>query len=54
MGIEDNASGSVAVIELARLLHEYKCTFNTTLIFVLFDMEEDVSLGYSHTLPCSP
>lgn len=44
IGIEDNASGSVAVIELARLLQQYKCSLNTTIMFVLFDMEEDVSL----------
>lgn len=43
IGIEDNASGSTAVLELARLLQKYKCSLNTTIIFVLFDMEEDVS-----------
>lgn len=56
IGIEDNASGSVAVIELARLLQEYKCSFNTTIMFVLFDMEEDVSLlsALRYLVTCLP
>lgn len=41
-GVEDNGSGSVAVLELARLLQKNQCKLNTTIIFVLFDMEEDV------------
>lgn len=41
-GVDDNGSGSVAVLELARLLHKHQCKLNMTIIFVLFDMEEDV------------
>lgn len=29
---------------MARLLQQHQCVLNTTIIFVLFDMEEDVSL----------
>lgn len=45
-GVDDNGSGSVAVLELARLLHKHQCKLNMTVIFVLFDMEEDV-ISYS-------
>ncbi|KAI2811315.1 hypothetical protein BLOT_002489 [Blomia tropicalis] len=45
VGIEDNASGSVAIMELARVLHEHRCALNMTIMFVLFDMEEDGLYG---------
>ncbi|KAF7494186.1 Leupeptin-inactivating enzyme 1 [Sarcoptes scabiei] len=47
-GVEDNGSGSVAVLELARLLQKNQCKLNTTIIFVLFDMEEDGLVGSKH------
>lgn len=46
-GVEDNGSGSATVLEMARLLQKHHCKLNTTIIFVLFDMEEDV--GYAPT-----
>lgn len=46
VGIEDNASGSVAIMELARVLHEHRCALNMTIMFVLFDMEEDVNIVF--------
>ena len=39
-GVVDNGSGSVAVLELARLIHEAKVHLDHTIIFVMFDMEE--------------
>ncbi len=41
-GVNDNGSGSAAVIELATLITRNKCAFDKTIMFVLFDMEEDV------------
>ncbi|OTF79280.1 hypothetical protein BLA29_009132 [Euroglyphus maynei] len=35
-------------MELARLLHQYRCRLNTTIMFVLFDMEEDGLVGSKH------
>ncbi len=42
-GADDNASGSCAVMEAARLLANY--SFDYTLIFVLFDEEEQGLIG---------
>ncbi len=42
-GVDDNGSGSAAVLEIARLLTKHKCYFNRTIIFTLFDLEEEVS-----------
>ena len=44
-GVEDNGSGSVAVFELARLLHEAKVQLEHTIMFVMFDFEEPGTLG---------
>ncbi|KPM08944.1 M28 Zn-Peptidase-like protein [Sarcoptes scabiei] len=41
-GIDDNGSGAAAVIEIARLFTKHKCYFNKTIIFTLFDLEEEV------------
>ncbi len=41
-GVDDNGSGSTAVIEIAKLITQNNCKLDKTLIFVLFDMEEDV------------
>lgn len=41
-GVHDNGSGSVAVMELIQLIVENQCQFNSTIIFILFDMEERV------------
>ena len=43
-GIDDNGSGSAAVLEMARLLTKHKCYFNKTIIFTLFDLEEEVDI----------
>ena len=37
----DNGSGSTAVLEVHRLLS--KCSLEATILFVLFDLEEDVN-----------
>ena len=39
-GVADNGSGSVQVLELARLLQINKVSLDHTVIFVLFDLEE--------------
>ena len=44
-GVEDNGSGSVAVFELARLLHEAKVQLEHTIMFVMFDLEELGAIG---------
>lgn len=43
-GVDDNGSGSAAVLEVARLLTSHRCLLNKTIIFTLFDLEEEVSL----------
>ncbi|CAG2115741.1 unnamed protein product, partial [Medioppia subpectinata] len=40
-GVDDNGSGSAAVLEIAKLVAQNNCKLDKTLIFVLFDMEED-------------
>jgi hypothetical protein len=42
-GADDNGSGTVAVLEAARILSQYN--FKKTIQFVAFDMEEDGLLG---------
>ena len=42
---EDIGSGSVAVLELARLVHEAKVQLDYTIMFVMFDFEEYGSIG---------
>ena len=42
LGVDDNLSGVVATIEIARRLRNTK--LNTTIIFVAFDLEENVSI----------
>lgn len=44
-GIDDNGSGSVVVVEVARLLHESKVQLDHTVIFVSLDLEENGLLG---------
>ena len=44
-GVVDNGSGSVAVLELARLIHEAKVQLDHTIMFLMFDMEELQMLG---------
>ncbi|RWS20892.1 hypothetical protein B4U80_11984, partial [Leptotrombidium deliense] len=39
-GIEDNGSGSVLVLETARLLSQYAGRLNASIYFILFDQEE--------------
>ena len=39
-GVDDNGSGSVIVLENARLLHLANATLDHTIIFVCFDLEE--------------
>lgn len=45
-GADDNASGSAAVLEAARILSQYR--FDRTLHFVLFTGEEQGLLGSRH------
>jgi len=47
-GVNDNGSGSAAVLEIARLLTKHKCFLNKTIIFVLFDLEEEYLKGSKH------
>lgn len=44
-GIDDNASGSVLTLELARMLSNLKGKLDHTIIFVNFDLEEAGVLG---------
>lgn len=46
VGVDDNGSGSTAVLEIARLLTKHKCYFNKTIIFTLFDLEEEVKSSF--------
>jgi acetylornithine deacetylase/succinyl-diaminopimelate desuccinylase-like protein len=39
-GVDDNGSGSVAVVEVARLLHKSKAQLDHTVIFACNDLEE--------------
>ena len=39
-GVEDNGAGSVAVLETARALAPFRNRLNSTILFVLFDLEE--------------
>ena len=44
-GVEDNGSGSVAVLELARLVSQAKVQLDHTIMFVMFDFEELGAVG---------
>ena len=44
-GVDDNGSGSVAVVETARLLHEANADLDHTVIFVCHDLEENGLYG---------
>ena len=44
-GVEDNGSGSVGLLEIARLLHEANADLDHTVIFVLNDFEESGLVG---------
>ncbi|RWS29190.1 hypothetical protein B4U80_12742, partial [Leptotrombidium deliense] len=39
-GVDDNGSGSTAVLEAARILSKYKGQLSATIYFILFDQEE--------------
>ena len=43
-GVDDNGSGSVAVLEAARVLAPFSSRLGATILFVLFDLEEYVCL----------
>lgn len=48
-GVVDNGSGSVAVLELARMITSNAILFKShTFMFVLFDLEELVSLLFAN------
>jgi len=42
-GIDDNGSGTVALLKLAKMLGTYKPVLDHTIYLVSFDLEEDVS-----------
>lgn len=44
-GVDDNGSGSLAVVEVARLLHQANADLDHTVIFVCNDLEELGLLG---------
>ena len=44
-GADDNASGTAAVLEIARLLTSGRARPSRTVVFVLFDAEEEGALG---------
>ncbi|MCX7875280.1 MAG: M28 family peptidase [Melioribacteraceae bacterium] len=45
-GADDNGSGTIAVLEAARILSKYQ--FNYSIIYALFDLEEQGLLGSSY------
>lgn len=45
-GADDNGSGTIAVLEAARILSKYQ--FNFSIIYALFDLEEQGLLGSSY------
>jgi hypothetical protein len=47
-GVDDNGSGCTAVLEIAKLVTQNNCKLDKTLMFVLFDMEEDGLKGSKH------
>ena len=48
-GMDDNGSGSSALVEAARILSSADCVFEHSIIFVGFDLEEVGESGY-HTV----
>lgn len=44
-GLVDNGSGSFALLELARLLKDFRFKLNYSIIFIWFDFEEIGALG---------
>lgn len=44
-GVDDNGSGSTCLLEIARLISDYKCSFNHTVMLVWFDYEEQGKYG---------
>ncbi len=49
-GIDDNGSGSAAVLEIARLLTTHRCRLNKTIILTLFHLEEEVCSFKSYSI----
>lgn len=45
-GVDDNGSGSVLVMQLAKMMVKHQCKLNSTVYFVLFDLEESVSWSF--------
>lgn len=46
-GVDDNGSGCVALIELSRMLKNYPNRLDHTVMFVAFDLEENVNVFFS-------
>lgn len=44
-GVDDNGSGSVCLLEIARIMSENKCKLNNTIMLVWFDYEEQGKFG---------
>uniref|UniRef100_T1JSU4 Peptidase M28 domain-containing protein n=1 Tax=Tetranychus urticae TaxID=32264 RepID=T1JSU4_TETUR len=47
-GVNDNGSGVVALLEVARMLTAHQCHLKSTIIFAAFDLEEYGGLGSRH------
>ena len=50
-GADDNGSGTVAVLEAARVLSQYR--FNATLVFIAFSTEEQGLVGSDYYATCA-